>query len=72
MEHQHHKPESLHASPREAMQAPEEEFLYLACLHEGTGVEKPDFLAVIAAVWDHPQGPGAAIKAFTAAIAAAA
>ena len=47
MEHQHHKPESLHASPREAMQAPEEEFLYLACLHEGTGVEKPDFLAVV-------------------------
>ena len=30
-----------------------------------------DFLAVIAAVWDHPQGPGAAVKAFTAAIAAA-
>jgi selenium-binding protein 1 len=29
------------------MQAPAEEFLYLACLHEGTGVEKPDFLAVI-------------------------
>ena len=47
MEHQHHKPESLHASPREAMQAPQEEFLYLACLHEGTGVETPDFLAVV-------------------------
>jgi len=31
-----------------------------------------DFLAVIAAVWDHPQGPGAAVKAFAAAIAAAA
>ena len=31
----------------EAMQAPPEEFLYLACLHEGTGVEKPDFLAVV-------------------------
>jgi thiamine-phosphate pyrophosphorylase len=31
-----------------------------------------DFLAVIAAVWDHPQGPGAAVKAFTKAIAAAA
>jgi thiamine-phosphate pyrophosphorylase len=30
-----------------------------------------DFLAVIAAVWDHPQGPGAAVKAFAAAIAAA-
>jgi thiamine-phosphate pyrophosphorylase len=31
-----------------------------------------DFLAVISAVWDHPQGPGAAVKAFTKAIAAAA
>ena len=30
-----------------------------------------DFLAVISAVWDHPQGPGAAIKAFAKAIAAA-
>jgi selenium-binding protein 1 len=38
---------SLHASPEEARKAPTEEFLYLACLHEGTGVEKPDFLAVI-------------------------
>jgi methanethiol oxidase len=38
---------SLHASPQEAMQAPREEFLYVACLHEGTGVDKPDFLAVV-------------------------
>ena len=30
-----------------------------------------DFLAVIAAVWDHPQGPAAAVKAFNAAIEAA-
>jgi len=30
-----------------------------------------DFLAVVAAVWDHPQGPGAAVKAFIEAIAAA-
>ena len=29
------------------MQAPPEEFLYLACLHEDAGVEKPDFLAVV-------------------------
>lgn len=28
-----------------------------------------DFLAVISAVWDHPQGPGAAVKAFAQAIA---
>jgi len=31
-----------------------------------------DFLAVISAVWDHPQGPAAAVKAFATAIAAAA
>ncbi|HEX7969674.1 MAG TPA: thiamine phosphate synthase [Stellaceae bacterium] len=30
-----------------------------------------DFLAVISAVWDHPDGPGAAVKAFARAIAAA-
>jgi selenium-binding protein 1 len=29
------------------MQAPQEEFLYLACLHEGTAVDAPDFLAVV-------------------------
>ena len=27
-----------------------------------------DFLAVVAAVWDHPAGPGAAVKAFNQAI----
>src|SRR5262249_48876321 len=47
VQHQHDKPASFHSSPVEAMQAPVEEFLYLACLHEGTGVEKPDFLAVV-------------------------
>jgi selenium-binding protein 1 len=41
------KPASFYRSPQEAMQAPPEELLYLACLHEGTGVEKPDFLAVV-------------------------
>jgi selenium-binding protein 1 len=40
-------PDSFYASPAEARQAPPEEFLYVACLHEGTGVDKPDFLAVI-------------------------
>lgn len=30
-----------------------------------------DFLAVVAAVWNHPQGPGPAVKAFLKAIAAA-
>ena len=40
-------PRSVYASPAEAMQAPPEELLYLACLHRGTGVEEPDFLAVL-------------------------
>ena len=47
MQHEHDKPASFYDSPAAAMQAPPEEFLYLACLHEGTGVEKPDFLAVV-------------------------
>jgi methanethiol oxidase len=38
---------SFYASPVEATRAPAEEFLYVACLHEGTGVSKPDFLAVV-------------------------
>jgi selenium-binding protein 1 len=45
--HTHDKPASFHSSPQEAMHAPAEEFLYLACLHQGTGVDKPDFLAVV-------------------------
>ena len=44
--HAHSTP-SFHVSPQEALKAPAEEFLYLACLHEGTGVESPDFLAVV-------------------------
>jgi len=31
-----------------------------------------DFLAVVSAVWDHPDGPAAAIRAFDTAIAGAA
>src|SRR3954447_15701497 len=42
-----HQSASFYGSPREALQAPPEELLYLACLHEGTGVERPDFLAVV-------------------------
>jgi selenium-binding protein 1 len=38
---------SLYATPNEAMAAPPEEHLYVACLHEGTGVDAPDFLAVV-------------------------
>jgi methanethiol oxidase len=38
---------SFHASPAEAIAGPPEEFLYLACLRAGTGVDRPDFIAVI-------------------------
>jgi methanethiol oxidase len=44
---QHNNGGSLYVSPQEALKAPPEELLYLACLHEGTGVQAPDFLAVI-------------------------
>ena len=36
-----------YASPQEAMRAPREEIVYVAALHTGTGVEEPDFLAVV-------------------------
>jgi selenium-binding protein 1 len=42
-----HRPPSFHATPTEALKAPAEEYLYLACLHKGTGAERPDFLAVV-------------------------
>jgi selenium-binding protein 1 len=44
---EHGRPASFHASPQEALGAPPEELLYVACLHEGTGVDAPDFLAVV-------------------------
>ena len=52
---------SLYRSPQEAMEAPPEEFLYLVCLHEGTGVDAPDFLAVVDAAEgrDRPRAPDA-------------
>ena len=37
----------LRVAARGASGARPEEFLYLACLHEGTGVDEPDFLAVV-------------------------
>jgi methanethiol oxidase len=49
-EHSHtddQRPRSFHASPAEALEAPRERFLYLACLHRGTGVDEPDFIAVV-------------------------
>src|ERR671937_429021 len=41
MSQAHDKPASFHASPQEAMKAPPEEFLYLACIHTGTGYTRP-------------------------------
>ena len=45
------RPRSFHASPAEATQAPPERWLYLACRHEGTGVEEPDFIVELARRW---------------------
>ena len=47
MHTEHERPASFHSSPEKALQAPPEQFLYLACLHGGTGVEQPDFIAVV-------------------------
>src|SRR3954447_9986205 len=41
------RPASFYASPEEAAKATPEQLLYVTCLHRGTGVEKPDFLAVV-------------------------
>jgi selenium-binding protein 1 len=35
------------ASPEEALQAPPEEFVYAAGMYTGTGIDEPDFLAVV-------------------------
>jgi selenium-binding protein 1 len=43
----HNASRSLHRSPQEAIEASPEEFLYLVCLRTGTGVDGPDFLAVV-------------------------
>jgi methanethiol oxidase len=40
-------PTTFYSSPEDALKAPSEELFYVVCLHEGTGVEKPDFLAVV-------------------------
>jgi selenium-binding protein 1 len=40
-------PKTFYSSPEEAKAAPPEELLYVTCLHRGTGVERPDFVAVV-------------------------
>ena len=42
------------SSPAEAMKAPRERLLYVLCLHSGTAVKKPDYLATIDADPDSP------------------
>ena len=38
---------TLYASPEEATKAPPEKFVYVACLYEGTGIDEPDFIAIV-------------------------
>lgn len=38
---------TFHLSPAEAQQAPREDYLYVAAMRAGTGVDAPDFLAVV-------------------------
>jgi selenium-binding protein 1 len=45
MAHEHRGPG--YATPAEAMAAPEEDLVYVAALHTGTGVDEPDFLATV-------------------------
>lgn len=36
-----------YASPEAARKQPPEKFIYVACLYEGTGIDRPDFIAVV-------------------------
>ncbi|MEM1597811.1 MAG: selenium-binding protein SBP56-related protein [Pyrobaculum sp.] len=38
---------TLYPTPRDAMKAPPEDLAYVAALYVGTGIERPDFLAVV-------------------------
>ena len=42
-----HEPACFHGSPAEAREGPPEEYLYVAAMRAGTGVDAPDFLAVV-------------------------
>jgi selenium-binding protein 1 len=37
----------MYASPQDAQKQPPEDFVYVACLYEGTGINEPDFIAVV-------------------------
>ena len=36
-----------YASPEAAQAQAPEKFIYVACLYEGTGIQEPDFIAVV-------------------------
>lgn len=36
-----------YASPQEAMRQPAEDLIYVSCLYAGTGIDEPDFIAVV-------------------------
>src|SRR6185312_2587480 len=38
---------AMYHSPDDARQQPPEDYVYVACLYEGTGIEEPDFIAVV-------------------------
>ena len=44
-DHEHAGPG--YASPAVAREQPAEKFVYVACLYEGTGIDRPDFIAVV-------------------------
>jgi methanethiol oxidase len=37
----------MYSSPQDALSQPPEDFVYVACLYEGTGIQEPDFIAVV-------------------------
>src|SRR3977135_4413487 len=43
----HEHPGPGYASPQAAREQPPEQFVYVAALYEGTGIERPDFIAVV-------------------------
>ena len=47
MTHHDHHAGPGYASPEDALRQPPEEVAYVACLYEGTGIQQPDFLAVV-------------------------
>jgi selenium-binding protein 1 len=47
-DHNHgHGEECIYASPQEAMKSPRETLAFVSCPYVGTGVDKPDYLAVV-------------------------